>query len=56
MILGISAAFIAVGQVCGPLVAGSLADATGDYRAGFTVLALIAMGGSIAFLKARRPA
>jgi len=56
MILGVSAAFIAVGQVCGPMVAGSLADATGDYRAGFTVLALIAMGGSIAFLKARRPA
>jgi MFS family permease len=56
MILGLSAAFIAVGQVCGPMVAGSLADATGDYRTGFTVLALIAMGGSIAFLKARRPA
>lgn len=55
MILGLSAALIAVGQVCGPMVAGSLADATGDYRTGFTLLAIIATGGSIAFLRAKRP-
>ena len=55
MIMGVSAAFIAVGQVAGPMVAGSLADATGDYRTGFTVLALIATGGSIAFMRAKRP-
>jgi len=55
MILGISAAFIAIGQVAGPMVAGALADITGDYRTGFTVLALVAAGGSIAFLKAKKP-
>lgn len=56
MILGISAAFIAIGQIAGPMVAGSLADLTGDYRIGFTLLAVIAAGGSMAFLWARRPA
>lgn len=56
MILGISAAFIAIGQVGGPMIAGVLADITGGYRAGFTVLALIAAGGSLAFLWAKRPA
>ena len=55
MILGLSAALIAVGQVLGPMVAGGLADVTGDYRIGFTVLALVAAGGSVAFLKAKRP-
>jgi MFS family permease len=56
MILGISAAFIAIGQIAGPMVAGGLADLTGDYRVGFTLLAVIAAGGSVAFLKAKRPA
>lgn len=56
MILGISAAFIAIGQVAGPMVAGGLADLTGDYRIGFTLLAVVAAGGSVAFLRARRPA
>jgi MFS family permease len=55
MILGISAVFIAIGQVAGPMVAGGLADLTGDYRAGFTLLALLAGSGSLAFLLARRP-
>ncbi|HWS76373.1 MAG TPA: MFS transporter, partial [Quisquiliibacterium sp.] len=55
MILGISAIFIAIGQVAGPMVAGGLADLTGNYRVGFTLLALVAGGGSVAFLLARRP-
>ena len=55
MILGLSAALIAIGQVLGPMVAGAMADATGDYRIGFTVLALVAAGGSVAFLRAKRP-
>jgi MFS family permease len=55
MILGISAIFIAVGQVAGPMVAGGMADLTGDYRTGFTLLALVAASGSLAFLLARRP-
>jgi sugar phosphate permease len=55
MILGLSAALIAVGQVLGPMVAGALADITGDYRIGFTVLALVAAVGSVAFMQAKRP-
>ncbi len=56
MILGLSAVIVAVGQVAGPMVAGILADATGDYRTGFTVLALVACCGSALFLLTRRPA
>jgi len=55
MILGLSAAIIALGQIAGPLVAGVLADMTGDYKTGFTVLALIAASGSVLFLLARKP-
>ena len=55
MILGLSAAVIALGQIGGPMVAGVLADLTGNYRAGFTVVALAALAGSALFLKTRRP-
>jgi sugar phosphate permease len=55
MILGLSFMIIVVGQVGGPLIAGFLADATGNYRAGFTVVALLAGLGSAFFLLARRP-
>ena len=54
-ILGLSAALIALGQIAGPLVAGTLADLTGNYRMGFTVLALTAGLGSVLFLMAKRP-
>ncbi|RPH45205.1 MAG: MFS transporter [Burkholderiales bacterium] len=56
MIMGLSAVIIAVGQVGGPMVAGGFADLTGDYRVGFTLLALLAAGGSVAFAVATRPA
>src|SRR3989441_704830 len=55
MILGLSYLIIVVGQVGGPMIAGITADATGDYRAGFTILALLAGTGSFFFLLARRP-
>ena len=55
LILGISAAIAAVGQVAGPLVAGVLADLTGDYRLGFTLLAMFSALGSLAFMLATRP-
>ncbi len=42
MILGLSSVIIALGQIAGPMVAGMLADLTGNYRSGFTVLALTA--------------
>jgi cyanate permease len=44
-----------VGQVAGPLVAGVLADLTGDYRLGFTLLAILSSLGSLAFMLATRP-
>ncbi len=55
MILGLSYMIIVVGQVGGPMIAGVLADLTGDYRLGFTILALLAGMGSLFFLFARRP-
>ncbi len=56
MILGLSFMIIVIGQVGGPMIAGIMADWTGNYRAGFTVLALLAGLGSAFFLLARRPA
>lgn len=56
MIMGLSAFIISIGQVAGPLVAGAFADLTGNYRAGFTVLAIVAGSGSLLFLLAKKPA
>jgi MFS family permease len=55
MILGLSFMIIVIGQVGGPMIAGMLADATGSYRLGFTLLALLAGLGSVFFLLAKRP-
>ncbi len=56
MIMGLSGIIIAVGQVGGPLVAGAMADYTGNYRAGFTLLAILAGLGSLLFVMAKKPA
>jgi sugar phosphate permease len=55
MILGLSVMIIVVGQVGGPMIAGILADATGNYRAGFTILGVLAGIGSLFFFFARKP-
>lgn len=55
MILGVSAVVVAIGQVAGPLVAGVFVDLMGDYRVGFTVLALVSLGGAWAFIAAVQP-
>ena len=56
MILGLSFMIMVIGQIGGPMIAGIMADMTGNYRAGFTTLALLAGLGSLFFLFARRPA
>lgn len=56
MILGLSFMIIVIGQIGGPMLAGMLADLTGNYRTGFTVLALLAGIGSVFFVLAKRPA
>ena len=56
MILGLSSMIVVIGQIGGPMTAGILADMTGDYRVGFTTLALLAGLGSAFFLLAKRPA
>ena len=55
MILGLSFLVLMIGQIGGPMIAGIMADVTGDYRTGFTVLALLAGVGSIFFLAAKKP-
>lgn len=55
MILGLSGILVSIGQVAGPLIAGAFADATGNYRMGFTLLALVAGSGSVLFLMAKKP-
>ncbi len=55
MISGMSYLVIVFGQIGGPMVAGAFADMTGDYRAGFTLLAVLAGLGSFFFLLAKPP-
>jgi len=55
MILGLSFMIIVIGQVGGPMIAGIFADLTGNYRTGFTILALLAGLGSLFFVLAKRP-
>lgn len=55
MILGLSFMIIVIGQVGGPIIPGIFADITGNYRLGFTILALLAGLGSIFFVLAKKP-
>jgi MFS family permease len=54
-IMGVSTTIILFGQVGGPLLAGIMADQTGDYVVGFSVLAILSGLGSSFFIFARRP-
>ena len=56
MIMGLSASSSPSGRSAGPLVAGMFADLTGNYRGGFTLLALVAGSGSLLFMLAKKPA
>jgi sugar phosphate permease len=55
MILGLSFMIIVIGQIGGPMIAGIFADLTGNYRTGFTILAVLAGLGSLFFILAKRP-
>ena len=54
-ILGVSSLLMMTGTISGPMLAGILADRTGSYRLGFTILAILSGVGSVFFLLARRP-
>ena len=54
-IMGFSALIVMLGMSGGPLVAGYMADLAGNYRGGFTLMALLALAGSVCFLLARPP-
>ena len=54
-IMGFSSLIVMVGMTSGPLIAGFLADIFGDYRVGFTVIAVITGAGSLFFILARKP-
>jgi MFS family permease len=54
-IVGVSMLIVLIGQVSGPMVAGVLADATGNYLLGFTILAGLAGLGSVFFLLTPKP-
>ena len=53
--MGFSSLIVTLGNTTGPILAGVMADRTGNYEAGFTVLAIGAALGSVFFLFARRP-
>ncbi len=55
MILGISSMIIVVGQVGGPILIAVLADLTGNYRSGLTLMACLVGFGSLFFLLAKKP-
>jgi sugar phosphate permease len=55
MIMGLSALVTVFGNIIGPILAGAFADWTGDYRMGFTILAVLAALGSLFFVMARPP-
>ncbi|MDA0256530.1 MAG: MFS transporter, partial [Chloroflexi bacterium] len=54
-IMGFSSMIVMLGMMGGPLLAGFLADRTGNYEVGFTVLAVSAGMGSIFFILAKCP-
>ena len=55
IILGLSTLITVIGNIVGPVLAGAFADWNGNYRAGFTLLAMMAGVGSLFFLMAKPP-
>ena len=55
MILGLSTLITVFGNIGGPIIAGMFGDYFGNYRAGFTLLAMLALFGALFFLMAKPP-
>ena len=55
-IMGWSSIIVMIGTVTGPLLAGILADSTGNYQLGFTIIAGLAFAGNIFWFLASPPA
>ena len=54
-IMGWSSLVVMVGMSIGPIFAGWMADHTGSYTAGFAVLSVAALFGSVFFVLAKKP-
>ena len=54
-IMGFSSLIIMIGMGSGPIIVGSLADSTGSYKAGFTIVAMLAALGTVFFILASPP-
>ncbi len=55
-IMGFSSLIAMIGMSGGPLVAGYMADLSGDYESGLALLACLSLAGAFAFLAATPPA
>jgi MFS family permease len=55
-IMGWSQIIVTMGSIAGPVLAGVLADSTGDYQLGFTILGIAAAFGVVFWILAAPPA
>ena len=54
-IMGFSSLVVMLGMAGGPVIAGYMADISGSYRSGFSLLALLCLLGSVCFFLAAPP-
>lgn len=54
-IMGFSSLIVMLGMSGGPIIAGIMADVSGDYHSGFTLLASLSFMGSLCFFAATPP-
>ncbi len=54
-IMGFSSLIVMFGMSGGPIIAGIMADADGNYVNGFTLLAVLALSGALCFIAAKPP-